>query len=253
MNSPSSSSVLAFHGYRSSDAGPARRRRLLRIAARVAAVAAALTGLMGALHLPFAAPVLRMIFPGAVCPVMRGSPEQIDRAHALGAAAIRSAAVAPAPARPALGFQLDKTGKGELDAWAASHGVRCGSIAGNENLQRCTGVPATAVGQPADLGPLEEATFEFQSSGQLVNVQTLRRHLTAQQAAHTVAALERSAAAVLGSPTSLGGEPTVAHLSRGLLSTYVATHTFTDYRATVSASNLAETGVMVREEYLSAR
>jgi hypothetical protein len=68
-----------------------------------------------------------------------------------------------------------------------------------------------------------------------------------------VAALERSAAAVLGKPTSLGGEPTVAHLSRGLLSTYVATHAFTDYRATVSASNLGETGVMVREEYLSAR
>jgi len=44
-----------------------------------------------------------------------------------------------------------------------------------------------------------------------------------------------------------------AKLSQGLLATYVAVHTFTDYRATVSATNLAHTGVMVREEYLSAR
>ena len=227
--------------------------RVVRIVLRVAAGAAVLTGIVGVLHFPFAAPILRAIFPGAVCPITRGTPEQIDRAHALGAAAIRNAAVSPAAARPALGFELDKMRKSELDAWAAGHGVSCVSIAGNQNLQRCTGVSAAAVGQSSDLGSLEEVTFEFQSSGDLVNVQTLRRGLTPAQAAHTVDALERGAAAALGKPSTLGGEPTVAHLSRGLLATYVAVHAFTDYRATVSATNLAQTGIMVREEYLSAR
>ena len=42
-------------------------------------------------------------------------------------------------------------------------------------------------------------------------------------------------------------------ISGVVLATYGAEHRFADYRATVSATNLAETGVMVREEYLSAR
>jgi hypothetical protein len=229
-----------------------RRHRLIRIGVRVAAGALTLTGLVGVLHMPFAAPLLRLVFPG-VCPVMRGTPEQIDRAHALGAAAVRDAAAAPAPSRPALGFHLDQTRRSDLDAWARSHGVSCGSIAGNDNLQRCTGVAAAAVGQSSELGPLEEITFEFQASGQLVNVQTLRRKLTPEQAARIAAALERNAAATLGDPNTVGGEPTVAHLSRSLLASYVAVHAFKDYRATVSATNLAPTGIMVREEYLSAR
>jgi hypothetical protein len=211
------------------------------------------TGLIGALHLPFAAPLLRKIFPNAVCPVMRGTPAQIDRAHAIGAAAIRRSASTPAPTRLALGFQLDQTRKSELDAWAARNKVSCKAIGGNDNLQRCSNVPPEAIQETTDLGALEEVTFEFKSSGELTNVQTLRRHLSPAQAAHAADQLERSVAAALGAPSTTGGKPTVAHLSHGLLSTYVAVHAFTDYRATVSATNLAPTGMMVREEYLSAR
>ncbi len=237
----------------SSDVALEKSGRWFPLAVRMTGAAVALTGLIGILHLPFAAPMLRWIFSGAVCPIVRGTPEQIDRAHAMGAKAIRDAARSAAPARPALGFDLDKTHRSDLSVWAARHRISCGSIAGNENLQKCSDVPPAAVGQPSDLGPLEEATFEFQANGQLVNLQTLRRHLTPEQAAHTAAELERRAAAVLGSPQSQGGEPTAPHLSRGFLATYVAVHTFTDYRATVSATNLSDTGVMVREEYLSAR
>jgi hypothetical protein len=211
------------------------------------------TGLIGVLHLPFAAPLLRKIFPGAVCPVMRGTPAQIDRAHAIGAAAIRHGASSPAPTRPALGFQLNRTRKTDIDTWATRNHVSCKSIAGNDNLQRCSNVPPAAVGEADALGPLEEVTFELESSGELTNVQTLRRHLSAARAAHAVDELEHSLAAQLGAPSTFGGEPTVAHLSRALLSTYVAVHAFTDYRATISAINLTPTGMMVREEYLSAR
>lgn len=248
-----SSSVVVSDGHEPAEIGTARPRRWLRIVLRAAAATTVLTAAVGVLHFPFAAPVLRMIFPASVCPVTKGTPAQIDRAHALGAAAIRNAAVSPAAARPALGFELDKTRKSDLDAWASRYGISCGSIAGNENLQRCTAVPAAAVNQANDLASLEEVTFEFQSTGELVNVQTLRRRLTPTQAADAVARLERDAAAALGQPSTLAGEPTAAHLARGFLATYVAVHTFTDYRATVSATNLAETGIMVREEYLSAR
>ncbi len=212
-----------------------------------------LTGLIGVLHMPFAAPLLRKIMPGGICPVMRGTPAQIDRAHAMGATAIRASTSVSAPDRPALGFALDSSTKTDLDAWAKRHDVSCRSIAGNENLQRCTNVPASAVGEPEELGALEEATFEFNSRGRLVNVQTLRRHLSGVQAARAADALEHTAAAALGAPSTLAGAPTVAHLSSTLLATYVAAHVFTDYRATISATNLSPTGIMVREEYLSAR
>lgn len=227
------------------------RPRWLRIGVGGLGSVLLLTGLIGALHFPFAAPLLRALLPGAICPVMRGTPAQIDRAHAIGAAEIRSAAATPAPTRLALGFQLGVTRRSDLDAWASRYEVSCHPIAGNDNLRRCTDVPPAAVGEPADLGKLEEVTFELRSSGELVNVQTLRRRLSPVQAAHTVEQLEHAAAAGLGAPSTEGGKPTVAHLSRGLLSTYVAVHVFTDYRATISATNLAPTGMMVREEYLS--
>jgi hypothetical protein len=214
-----------------------------------------LTGAIGLLHLPAAAPVLRAISGGLVCPITRGTPEQIDRAHDLGAAAIRAAASARAPSRFALGFRLDETRRADLDAWAARYGVTCRAISRNDNLQRCTDVPPYLLGhQPGtDLHAMEEVTFEFKATGELVNVQTMRRRLSPDEAAMMAERLERAAAEALGSPTTLGGAPTAAHLARAPLSTYVAVHSFTDYRATISATNLPPTGVMVREEYLSVR
>jgi hypothetical protein len=188
--------------------------------------------------------------------VVRGTPAQIDRAHAIGAAAIRGQATGLAPARLALGFELDKMRRSDLAAWAATHQLTCKAISGNENLQRCTDVPAAAVAVQAGMAgvaAMEEITFEFQASGELVNIQTLRRHLGVAEAARTVGQLERAVATTLGPPSTVAGQPTVEHLSKGVLATYVAEHVFKDYRATVSATNLAATGVMVREEYLSVR
>ena len=263
MSTNSSASIedsfVRRHGTGAAGAGdgsPGRRstrRRWAKWGLVAAASAVLLTGLIGVMHLPFAAPVLRAIMPGSVCPIMRGTPGQIDRAHALGAAAIRAGASSPAPVRAALSFQLDRTIKADVAAWAAVHGVSCSAIAMNDNLQRCINVPPAAVGQPAELGVLEEITFEFQASGALVNVQTLRRRLGPIQAARIAGRLEQSVASALGAPSTVGGEPTATHLGRGALASYEAVHLFTDYRATVSATNLAPTGVMVREEYLSLR
>lgn len=234
---------------------PAKARRPLwqRVVVGVAGTGAGLTMLAGVLHMPFAAPLLRKISPASVCPVMRGTPEQIDRGHALGAAAIRASATTTAPARPALGFALDQSRMSDMTAWAQKHGVKCSANAGNQNLQQCANVPAEAVGQPAETGPLEEVSFEFRSSGEVVTIQTLRRGLGAEQAATLVGKLEETLASALGPPTTVGGAPTSAHLSRGPLSSYVAEHTFKDYQASVSATNLQKTGIMVRESYISAR
>lgn len=212
-----------------------------------------LTAVVGVLHLHFAAPLLRRISPASLCPITRGSPEQIDRAHAVGAAAIRAMATTTAPSRPALGFTLDKTTRADVDAWASRHGVSCESIGGNANLRRCADVPSVAVGEASSYGPIEEVSFELRGAGELVSVETMRRHLSPSAAAKLAAVLERSAASTLGAPSTTAGEAAESHLARGFLSSYVAEHTFTDYRATVTATNLGDTGVMVREQYLSVR
>jgi hypothetical protein len=229
------------------------RSRLTRFVVLALGSGLLLTALVGVLHLPFAAPLLRKISPASLCPITRGSPEQIDRAHAIGAASIRASATTSAPSRPALGFMLDQATRSDVDAWAARHGVSCENIGGNANLRRCLDVPSVAVGEPAGFGTIEEVTFELHGTGELVSVETMRRHLSPALAAACASELERSAAGALGAPSTSAGEAAASHLGRGFLSSYVAEHAFTDYRATVTATNLGDTGVMVREQYLSAR
>ena len=226
---------------------------LLRWSKRVVLAGVGFTALMGVLHMPFAAPLMRAVLPASFCPVQHGTPAQIDRGHEITAAAIRSSATQAAPARPALGFALDQSTKQDLSTWAEKHEVSCKPISGNDNLQKCSDVPAEAVGQDASFGKLEEVTFEFRSTGELTTVQTMRRGLTAPDAARISSALEKSAAALLGEPSTTGGEATAEHLSAGFMRTFVAEHRFTDYRAKVSATNMAHTGVMVREDYTSAK
>src|SRR5690242_20242589 len=55
-------------------------RPLTRWAVRAGVVTSLLTGLVGLMHLPAAAPLVRRILPASVCPLTRGTPEQIDRA-----------------------------------------------------------------------------------------------------------------------------------------------------------------------------
>lgn len=232
-----------------------RRPVLVRRLAYAVAAVAVFTSVVGVLHMPFAAPLLRRISPATVCPVQRGTPEQVDRAHALSAAA--KATTTPAPTRFALGFELDRTTRADIDAWGKKNGLSCSKIAANESLIRCVDVPVGAFEASAagvdGVGAYEDVSFVFRSTGELVNVQARRRHLSADAAGKLAASLSMRAEDALGSPTTIGGEPTAAHLSRGALSTYVAEYTFSDYEATVAATNLPPHGVMVREQYISLR
>lgn len=238
---------------------PARAQRavpLRRFAYAVAAVAV-FTSVVGALHMPFAAPLLRRVSPAAVCPVQRGTPEQVDRAHTLSAAA-KAKTTTAAPARFAMGFELDRTTRRDVAAWGEKNRLSCSKLAGNESLIRCVDVPvsafeASSAAAVEGVGAYEDVSFVFRSTGELVNVQARRRHLSADAASKLAASLSLRAEHALGAPTTVGGDPTAAHLSRGALSTYVAEFAFSDYEATVAATNLPPHGVMVREQYISLR
>lgn len=237
--------------------GPAPRVRFRRLAYAMA-TATVLTGVVGVLHMPFAQPLLRRLSPAALCPVQRGTPEQVDRAHAIVAVGKAHVDAPTAPARFALGFELDRTTRDDVAAWAEKNAVSCSKLAGNETLTRCTDVRLDALaGSSAyavdDVRTYEEVTFVFRSTGELVNVQARRRHLSADAASKLASSIAARSESTLGRPSTVGGEPTAAHLSRGALSTYVAQFTFSDYEASVAATNLPPYGVMVREQYISLR
>ena len=250
-NASASSSVVVVPAARSRRDGGAWRWK--RIALRGTGAVALAVGVIGLLHMPVAAPLLRMISPASLCPVTKGSAAQIDRGHALGAANLRATATGDAKARPALGFTLDATKRADIDAWAKANGISCGAINGNENLRRCVDVPAHAVGAPESLGALEEVTFELRATGELVNVQSMRRKLTGEQAVTVATTLDRGLEEALGAATKVGGKATATHLESGRFATYVTERTFRDYSASITATNLAPTGVMVREQYMSLR
>lgn len=206
-----------------------------------------LVGLMGVLHLPFMRPVAMPLMAalGYDCPV-RASPEEVEVARMASARAARGQA--PSPARPALGFVLDRTSRAEVDAWAAARGVSC-TPSQRGTVLRCTGVPAAAVG--LDGGAIDDLSFAFDpASATLVTVTALRNQLDAATAAATLGERRSSLAAELGEGRA-HGQATALYLAAAPMRTALVEYRFSDYIANLSATNLG-TRVAVREHYMSA-
>src|SRR5262245_31324707 len=111
-------------------------------------------GLIGALHLPFARPLLSAI--GVGCPA-KASPEEVEHARLASAKASRGAA--PSPERFALGFALDRTTRDEVDAWVSKHALSC-KDAQRGTLLKCAGVPPEVVGQSG--AAIDDLSFLFE-------------------------------------------------------------------------------------------
>lgn len=223
-------------------------RKHLAMVAWFLGVGIALTLLAGVLHMPLARPWLAKL--GIACPVRAGTPEQVDRARAFGAA--RFEGKASAPARPALGFVFEKTTLAEINAWAQKHGVTCEKIAKTDTLRSCANVPAAAIGEPDWFGPAEEVAFELRADRTLASVSTMRRRLGLGDANAITREIGSRLGADLSTAHVRGGENAPAHFAKGPLQAYKEEWTFADYGATLGEVRLGDTGMMVREHYLSA-
>lgn len=221
--------------------------KVVRIAYWTFGVALVLTVMTGLLHTRAGRPLLAKL--GFGCPVRAGTPEEVDRARAFGAQ--RFQGQPKAPARPALGFAFEQTTLEELEAWAAHHHVRCEKISGTETLRACSDVPPAAIGQPDWFGPAEEVSFGFRATRTLASISTLRRRLGVAHANAIAKELSARFQQSLGVPHVTGGENEPAHFSKGPLQTYMNEWKFIDYGATLSEVRLADTGIMIREHYLS--
>ena len=140
----------------------------------------------------------------------------------------------------------------DVDAWATKNKVECSRVNRTETVRSCSDVPAASVGEPQSFGAIEEVVFQFHANRTLSNMTTLRRQLTIPQASTMANEMTARLKAVLGAPTVEAGETTAAHFAKSALSAYKVEYVFGDYGAEVSAVRIGDTGIMVREHFISA-
>lgn len=214
------------------------------------------TAAIGLLHTSWGRPLLMRL---GGCPAAHVSPAEVDRLRVSGFQAIQG--TIRAPARPALGFLLDRTTPDDVHAWAARARVACEARERGLLSLRCRQVPrdrlpdAASIENPfgAESGEppvIDELALTFTPSGRLISVDAFTPRLPASGAAASFGAATARLQAQLGPPADELGDATPAALASTPLATARARYRFDDYVAIISASNLSS-GVAVREQYLS--
>lgn len=200
------------------------------------------TGGIGFLHTPAGRPILRAFLP--TCPVGFGKDLTVaerDAAHAAALSTVRGDT--PAASRPALGFALDTTSRADVDAWVAAHGVTCTE---KGRTRRCPGVAAGTFGDR----PEGEVSFQLDAHDRLVAVTWEVTGLGAVDSLALQRAAETSAK-VAGEPVTTRGELDPDWLLEKKLRQRAVEYRFTDYRAQLITTHLANGRVKVREVYQS--
>ena len=237
---------LRFGGAAASRGGALHR--WVRGAMRVALGLGISTLAIGALHAP---PLRHLLMRLGGCPVLgaRMTPQEMDNARRISVSADRGGTAAPV--RPALGFVLDVTTLADVHAWAKREKVACEDE--RAGLVTCEHVPMSAFGSPMAGVPIDELALGFDVHGRLVNITTLRSHLSAADAALASRDIRTSLEASLGSAGKRTGAFDTRSLARpGVGSLATVQYRYRDYFADVTAMNLPGDGPSIREHYMSA-
>jgi hypothetical protein len=206
--------------------------------------------IVGALHMPWAKPLLQKI---GGCPVGKATAAQVEEVRRGAVASARG--TMPAPARPALGFALDASTPDEVRAWADRNHVSC-TEKREGMLLACKDVPLAALGadRSAEAGRADDVSFAFRPRDRaLVNVTVTAYALSSDEAA---ARMQRAAARLegsLGAPTTASGDASAAHLASARFATATVEYRFSDFLAEATATSFGAQGVAVREHFVSAR
>lgn len=223
------------------------RRTVSRIA-RIAIAAGAMVAVVGAMHAPFARPLLMRL---GGCPMAgaKMTPRESENARRMASSALRGSE--RAPARPAFGFALDETTLTDVRAWAERSHVACEDR--RPGLLHCTDVPASALGLAPTARNVDELALEFDDQGRLRNATSLRTRRTAAAASAEAHALVDSLAGALGPAARRSGEFSESQLAApGAYSISTVEYRFADYVAEVTAMNAPSGGPSIREHFMSA-
>jgi hypothetical protein len=225
---------------------PSSKRRLGIVASALLAATAA----VGALHMPFARPLLMRLGGCPMAGASKMTAADLERARHMGVEGDRG--VTPAPARPALGFALDASTLADVRAWAARTHADCDDP--HPGLVVCKDVRPESLGLDPSQGTIDQLVLGFDTESRLVNASTLRQHLAADTASRTAQAIVASLRSQLGPAGQHAGSFDPAALAQpGAAGISTVEYRFSDYVADVSTTNLGPTGPMLREHYMSAR
>lgn len=214
----------------------ARTRRIVwRVIIATSLAVGLFVGVVGLAHTRWGRPLLAYL-PGAkvVCPLGYGEPiakADWDRARLM--AQRNERARDAAKSAPTLGFAFGAP-KTEIVAWARASNVACEPTR-RETALRCTlGATRLATDAPA----FDEVTFGFDGSDTLVYLDAT----TSRSWDEASKAFDESARYLsdrLGAPTHDEGEADQAYLTGGKLRQALKEYRFSNYRAKLTATNMA--------------
>ena len=191
----------------------------------------------------------RALLGGGGCPWGKEAPSaaKLEELRVKSAATLKVAGTTRATARPAFGFVLDQSTRADVTAWAARAAATCtaeiggGALRcelGDRNITEENGVP------------VRDAFFRFDPRGVIVGIDLMRDGTDGAKAAAVLTTISGRIAREAGPPTTVQGTADPAHLG-GYLDRAATEFRFADYAADVSATNLGERGIVVREQYRS--
>ncbi len=174
---------------------------------------------------------------GSACPMGHASPESLESARAPALQAVRGTATVEAPTRIAMGFALDRTTQSELLATASARKGICAEEADGA-LVRCT------------FADREELVARFTPQHVLVGLDRVRYGLDGETAAKELGRVRAAQVVTYGAPHRQWGEATAAYLGSPLRQTGVE-YRFSDLLIDVTATQMAQDGVVLREQVRS--
>jgi len=218
------------------------RKRWLAIAAIGAPLIAAAVGL----HTPAGRALLG---GGSGCPWGEAPPSaaKLEELRVKSAETLKVAGAARATSRPAFGFVLDRSTRADVTTWAAKAGATCSDELGGGALRCELGELNTTEESGVSV---RDAFFRFDPRGVIVGIDLMRDGTDGAKAAAVLTSISGRIAREAGPPSAVQGTADPAHLG-GYLDRAATEFRFADYAADVSATNLGERGIVVREQYRS--
>lgn len=158
-----------------------------------------------------------------------------------------------AAARPALGFELDRATRADVEAWAAREGVTCVKPKApmfGADLD-CSNVAAERLPAASNGLGASSVWFQFDQADRLVMVRATHRAPDAQSAAKAIGDDVERLGREAGAPARRRGETSAEYLEAGLLRQARVEFAFHDYFAAATATKLRADEYVLTEEYRS--
>lgn len=213
------------------------------------------TGVVGFAHTAPGRPLLGVIGPllgmksGGKCPLgydVKATPAQREAQRRQFAAT--HPGVDKARERPALGFVLDETTRGDVDAWASHHSVHCVVPKSGPDLS-CANVPRASLPDHQDGAAFHSLWLTFGSGDKLIAAVGIRSDVSEPAIAEAFTQVRRTVDEAAGPVTKQDGDPSA--LATGALYQASAEYRFSDYFVVARATNMGAQGYMLSEEYRS--